>query len=42
LLGNGSIDKPTTIEKLFKAVFSLGSTPRLYNEDPKPAERVED
>jgi hypothetical protein len=25
----------TTIEKLLEAVFSVGSTPRLYNEDPQ-------
>jgi hypothetical protein len=29
---------PITIEKLVEAVFSLGSAPRLYNEDPRPAE----
>jgi hypothetical protein len=28
----------TTIEKLFEAVFSVGSASRLYNEDPRPAE----
>jgi hypothetical protein len=28
----------TTIGKLLKAVFSVGSAPRLYNEDPRPAE----
>jgi hypothetical protein len=30
----------TTIEKLLEAVFSIRSTPRLYSEDPRPAERV--
>jgi hypothetical protein len=24
-----------------ETVFSLGSAPRLYNEDPRPAERIE-
>jgi hypothetical protein len=28
----------TTIAKLLEAVFSVGSTPKLYNEDPRPAE----
>jgi hypothetical protein len=28
------------IEKLLEAVFSVGSAPRLYNEDPRPSERV--
>jgi hypothetical protein len=28
----------TTIETLLKAVFSFGSAPRLYKEDPRPAE----
>jgi hypothetical protein len=27
-------------EVLLKAVFSFGSAPRLYNEDPRPAERI--
>jgi hypothetical protein len=31
----------TTIEKLFEAVFSVGSAPRLYSEDPRPAEWVQ-
>jgi hypothetical protein len=31
---------PITIEKLLKAVFSVGSTPRLYNENPRPAEKI--
>jgi hypothetical protein len=31
----------TTIEKLLEAMFSIGSAPRLYNEDPRPAESVE-
>jgi hypothetical protein len=30
----------TTIEELLKAMFSVGSAPRLYNEDPRPAELV--
>jgi hypothetical protein len=30
-----------TIEKLLEAVFSVSSASRLYNEDPRPAERVE-
>jgi hypothetical protein len=35
-----SASKPpvTTIGKLLKAVFSVRSSPRLYNEDPRPAE----
>jgi hypothetical protein len=28
----------TTIEELLKAAFSVGSAPRPYNEDPRPAE----
>jgi hypothetical protein len=27
-----------TIEKLLEAVFSVGSVPRLYNEDRNPAQ----
>jgi hypothetical protein len=27
-----------TIEKLLEAVFSVGSAPRLYSKDPRPAE----
>jgi hypothetical protein len=27
-----------TIEELLQAVFSVGSTPRLYSEDPRPIE----
>jgi hypothetical protein len=30
----------TTIEKLLKAVFSVGSSPRLYNENLRPAELI--
>jgi hypothetical protein len=30
----------TTIEKLLEAVYSVGSAPRLYSEDPRPAEWV--
>jgi hypothetical protein len=26
------------IEKLLEEVFSVGSAPRLYSEDPRPAE----
>jgi hypothetical protein len=29
----------TTIEKLLKMVFSVGSAPRLYIKDPKLAEK---
>jgi hypothetical protein len=29
---------PITIGKLLEAVFSVGSAPRIYNEDPRPAE----
>jgi hypothetical protein len=29
----------TKIEELLRTVFSVGSAPRLYNEDPRPAER---
>jgi hypothetical protein len=39
-LGNGSVNTPTTIEDLLKAVFSVGSAPRLYKGDPGPAERI--
>jgi hypothetical protein len=28
----------TTVEKLLAAVFSVGSAPKLYSEDPRPAE----
>jgi hypothetical protein len=28
----------TTIEKLLEKVFSVGSVPKLYSEDPRPAE----
>jgi hypothetical protein len=28
----------TTIEELLRAVFSVGSAPGLYNEDPRPAQ----
>jgi hypothetical protein len=28
----------TTREELLEAVFSVGLTPRLYSEDPRPAE----
>jgi hypothetical protein len=28
----------TTIEELLEAVFSVGSTLRLYSKDPRPAE----
>jgi hypothetical protein len=28
----------TKIEKFLKAVFSVGSAPRLYSKDPRPAE----
>jgi hypothetical protein len=38
VLGNGSVIKPALIEELLKAVFSVGSAPRLYNEDPRTAE----
>jgi hypothetical protein len=38
-LGNGSVNTPT-IEKLLKAVFSVGSASRVYNEDTGPAERI--
>jgi hypothetical protein len=31
----------TTIEKLFEAVFSVGSALRLYSEDHRPAEIVQ-
>jgi hypothetical protein len=39
-LGNGSVNTPTTIEDLLKAVFSVGSAPRLYNKDPRTAEVI--
>jgi hypothetical protein len=32
---------PITIEKLLDAMFSFGSSPRLYKEDPRSAEKVE-
>jgi hypothetical protein len=28
----------TTTEKLLEAVFSVGFAPRVYSEDPRPAE----
>jgi hypothetical protein len=28
----------STIEAMLEVVFSVGSTPRLYSEDPRPAE----
>jgi hypothetical protein len=31
----------TKIRKLLEAVSSVGSAPRLYSEDPRPAERVQ-
>jgi hypothetical protein len=39
-LGNGSVNTPTTIEDLLKAVISVGSAPRLYNVDHMPAELI--
>jgi hypothetical protein len=30
----------TTIEELLGAVFSVGSAPRLYKKDPRPAELI--
>jgi hypothetical protein len=39
-IDNGSINTPT-IEELLKAVFSVGSASRLYNEDPMPAEGID-
>jgi hypothetical protein len=30
----------TAIERLLEAAFSVGSTPRLYSEDPRPAEGI--
>jgi hypothetical protein len=35
-LGNGSINTHTKIAELLKTVFSLGSSPRLHNEDLRP------
>jgi hypothetical protein len=29
------------MEELWGAVFSDGSVPAIYNEDPKPAQRIE-
>jgi hypothetical protein len=34
------VNTPTTIEELLKAVFSVGSATRLYNEDPRLAESI--
>jgi hypothetical protein len=31
----------TTIEELLAAMFSVGSAPRLYSEDPRKAETVQ-
>jgi hypothetical protein len=31
---------PKTIEKLLRAVFSVGSAPGLSKKDPRPAERI--
>jgi hypothetical protein len=39
-IGNGPVKTPTTIEELFREMFSVESAPRLYNEDPRPAERI--
>jgi hypothetical protein len=39
-LGISLVNTPTKIEELLKAVFSVGSAARLYNEDPRPAERM--
>jgi tRNA U34 5-carboxymethylaminomethyl modifying enzyme MnmG/GidA len=39
-IGNGSLNSPTTLEELFKEVFSVGSVPRLYNEEPRSAQRI--
>jgi hypothetical protein len=36
-LGNASVNTTTTIEKMLKAVFSVGFAQRLHNEDPRPA-----
>jgi hypothetical protein len=33
-------DTHAAIEELLEAVFSVGSAPRLHNEDPRPAESV--
>jgi hypothetical protein len=38
-LGNGSLNTPK-IEKLMKAIFSVGSVPMLYNEDLRSAELI--
>jgi hypothetical protein len=38
-LGNGSVNTPTT-DELLKAVFSVGSARRLYNEDHRSAELI--
>jgi hypothetical protein len=38
--GNRLVNTPTTIQELLEAVFSVGSAPRLYNEDPRPAEGI--
>jgi hypothetical protein len=37
-LCNGLENMYTTTEQLLKEAFSVGSGPRLYNEDPRPAE----
>jgi hypothetical protein len=34
------VDTPITRWKLLEAVFSVGPAPRLYNEDPRPPERI--
>jgi hypothetical protein len=39
-LGNGSVNLTITIEKLLEAVFSVGSTQSLYNEDPRPTKGI--
>jgi hypothetical protein len=31
---------PRILEALLKAAFSVGSAPRLFNEDPKSAEKI--
>jgi hypothetical protein len=44
LLGNGSVNtfprQRIRKKQLLETVFSVGSSPRLYNEDSRPAEGI--
>jgi hypothetical protein len=38
--GPGVTNTQATIEELLDTVFSVGSAPRLYDQDPRPAEGI--